>query len=167
MSENKLCDHFTLKWKRYRSQATCNLSSKSDSTRSESRDSKTFLKIFCDKIFLRNNICDKHYSDNYLVTKIIMEQNWWQYCLFKKIFTREKTNFVTNNFRTNYYDKIFIAKLNLLTNANRSRGRTNSRAWEPNGWPLCFLNKKHSSVDLDLKFIKCKNINIFLKYCSI
>ena len=32
-------------------------------------DSKKFVKIFCYTIFFRNNICDKHNSDNYLVRK--------------------------------------------------------------------------------------------------
>ena len=133
--------------------------------------SKKFVKIFCDTIFLRNNICEKQYSDNYLVTKIILEQNWWQYCLFQKKYLQEKkTNFDTNNLWTNYYDKIFFATLNLLTNPDRSRGRTDSRAWKPNGRHLCFLNKKTFICwaklvklwpHLDLKFIKCKNVNIF------
>ena len=62
--------------------ATCNLSSNNDSTRSESSDSSKFVEIFWYTIFLRNNNCDKHYSDNYLLTKKILEQNWWLYCLF-------------------------------------------------------------------------------------
>ena len=35
-----------------------------------------------------------------------------------------------------------------LTLLYTSRLYTGIRAWEPNGWPFCFLNTKHSSVKL-------------------
>ena len=78
--------------------ATCNLSSNSDSTHSESSDSKKVCKNILLHNFLRNNICDKHYSDNCLVTKKNCGTKLVTILfILLKIFTREKTNFVTNN----------------------------------------------------------------------
>ena len=91
------------------------------------------------------------FMTNIIVTTILWQKKIWNktwYFTFyfkKNISKRKKTNFVTNNLWTNYYDKIFFVTLNLLTNADGSGGRTDSRAWEPIGRPFYFLNTKHLS----------------------
>ena len=89
------------------------------------------------------NICDKHYSDNYLVTKQILEQNWWLYCLFFKKYVQEKKLILWQTI----YEQIIMT--NRQTNKHRQTNTPRKLDWES---VYKFCDKKY-----------LKNIYIFVK----